>query len=116
MATYMLQLLFNAADLIVLGNYAHYNAMAAVGATMNLNSLIINLFIGLSIGSNVLAARFLGANDFENTRKAVHTSMAVALYGGAGLMVVGLLTAKPLLIWMNTPPEILPLSCTYIWI
>lgn len=116
MATYILQLLFNAADLIIIGHYAHYNAMAAVGATMNLNSLVINLFIGLSIGSNVLVAQFFGANNPASARKAVHTSMAIALYGGFGLMILGLAVAKPLLILMKTPDEILPLSCTYIWI
>lgn len=116
MMTYILQLLFNAADLIVIGHYAHPNAMAAVGATMNLNSLVINIFIGLSIGTNVVVARSFGARDFHHARTAVHTSMAVALYGGFGLMAIGLLVAKPLLIQMNTPPEILPLSCTYIWI
>lgn len=116
MATYILQLLFNAADLIVIGHYAHYNAMAAVGSTMNLNSLVINIFIGLSIGTNVVAARLFGAKNPEQARKAVHTSMTLALYGGIGLMFVGLMVARPLLIWMRTPEEILPLSCTYIWI
>lgn len=116
MATYILQLLFNAADLIVIGHYAHYHAMAAVGATTNLNALIVNLFIGLSIGSNVIAARYFGANDSVNARKAVHTSMTVALYGGLVLMVLGLIVAKPILILMKTPDEILPSACTYIWI
>ncbi len=116
MMTYILQLLFNAADLVIIGHYAHYNAMAAVGATMNLNSLVINIFIGLSIGTNVVTARYVGAKEPEKIRRAVHTSMTVALYGGLCLMVIGLLVAKPLLVLMQTPEEILPLSCTYIWI
>lgn len=116
MLTYVLQLLFNATDLIIIGHYAHYNAMAAVGATMNLNSLVINIFIGLSIGTNVVAARFIGAKDSEKVRQAVHTSMTVAIFGGIGLMLIGLAVAKPLLVLMQTPEEILPLSCTYIWI
>lgn len=114
--TYILQLLFNAADLIIIGHYAHYNAMAAVGATMNLNSLVINIFIGLSVGTNVVTARYIGANEPEKVRRAVHTSMTVALYGGIALMFIGLAVAKPLLVLMRTPEEILPLSCTYIWI
>lgn len=114
--TYILQLLFNAADLIIIGHYAHYNAMAAVGATMNLNSLVINIFIGLSVGTNVVTARYIGANEPEKVRRAVHTSMTVALYGGIALMFIGLAVAKPLLVLMRTPEEILSLSCTYIWI
>ncbi|MDD3153666.1 MAG: MATE family efflux transporter [Victivallaceae bacterium] len=116
MATYILQLLFNAVDLVVIGHYAHYNAMAAVGATMNLNSLVLNIFIGLSIGTNVVVARLFGAKNMIDAKKAVHTSMAVALFGGLALMVVGLAVAKPLLVLMRTPEEILPLSCQYIWI
>ena len=116
MLTYILQLLFNAADLIIIGHYAHYNAMAAVGATMNLNSLVINIFIGLSVGTNVVTARYIGAKESEKVRRAVHTSMTLALYGGIGLMLIGLAVAKPLLVLMRTPEEILPLSCTYIWI
>ena len=116
MMTYILQLLFNAADLVIIGHYAHYNAMAAVGATMNLNSLVINIFIGLSVGTNVVTARCIGANEPDKVRRAVHTSMTVAFYGGIALMFIGLAVAKPLLVLMRTPEEILPLSCTYIWI
>lgn len=116
MLTYVLQLLFNAADLVVIGNFAHPNAMAAIGATMNLNGLVINVFIGLSVGTNVLVARLAGAKDPDAMRKAVHTSMAFSLIGGVFVTVIGFLVAKPLLILMRTPTEILPLSCTYIWI
>ena len=116
MMTYILQLLFNAADLVVIGHYAHHNAMAAIGATMNLSSLIINIFIGLSIGTNVVVARLYGAKSAAKARKAVHTSMTLSLYGGVLLMIVGLLAARPLLKIMQTPDEILPLSCIYIWI
>lgn len=116
MATYILQLLFNAADLIVIGHYAHYNAMAAIGATMNINALIISIFIGLSIGSNVVVARLFGARNNTEIKESVSTSMTLALIGGLVLMVLGLAVAKPLLELLKTPEEILPLSCTYIWI
>ncbi len=116
MFTYILQLLFNAVDLIVIGHYAPHQAMAAVGATMNLNSLVINIFIGVSIGANVLAARYFGARDAESMRRTVHTAITAALAGGVVLMFLGLAVAKPLLVLMDTPEEILPLSCTYIWI
>lgn len=114
--TYVLQLLFNAADLIVIGHYASHESMAAIGATMNLNSLVINIFIGLSVGSNVVAARAFGAGDKDGMHKAVHTTMTLAFCGGLVLMVVGLFVAKPLLVLMKTPAEILPKSCTYLWI
>lgn len=116
MFTYILQLLFNAADLIVIGHYAPHEAMAAVGATMNLNSLVINIFIGISIGANVLAARYFGARDRRSITRTVQTTMTVALFGGVLLMIVGLLVARPLLILMDTPENILPQACTYIWI
>ena len=79
MFTYILQLLFNAADLIVIGHYAPHEAMAAVGATMNLNSLVINIFIGISIGANVLAARYFGARDRRSITRTVQTTMTVEL-------------------------------------
>ncbi len=116
MATCILQLLFNAADLVVIGRYAHYHSMAAIGATMNLNALVINVFGGLAIGTNVAVARFIGENDPESVKKAVHTSMTVSLIGGLVLMAAGLAAAKPMLVLMQTPAEILPLSCKYLWI
>jgi putative MATE family efflux protein len=116
MATYILQLLFNAVDLVVIGQYAHYNAMAAIGATMNFNSLVINVFIGLAIGANCVISRFYGAKDFVNLKKAVQTCMTVSWIGGIILMIIALAIAKRVLIFMGTPEDILPLSCTYIWI
>ena len=114
MATYILQLLFNAADLVVIGHYASHEAMAAIGSTLNINSLIINLFIGLSIGSNVLTARYAGSGEKDKISRTVHTSMLLAFAGGIILMAIALFAAKPLLILMKTPEEILPRSCTYI--
>ncbi|MEG2076274.1 MAG: MATE family efflux transporter, partial [Victivallaceae bacterium] len=116
MLTYILQLLFNAADLVVIGHYSDHTAMAAIGSTMNLNSLVINVFIGLSVGTNVVVAKCFGSKKLSDIHAAVHTSIAVAFWGGIGLMIIGLLVAKPLLILMKTPEEVLPLSCTYIWI
>ncbi len=116
MATYVLQLLFNAADLVVIGRFASSRSLASIGATMNLNSLAINVFCGLAIGSNIIVARAFGEKNPELMRKAVPTTMILAFVGGVILMIAGLLLAKPALQWMNTPPEILPLSCTYICI
>ncbi len=114
--SYILQLLFNAADLIVIGQFSTAEALAAIGCTANLNALVINIFIGLSIGTNVLAAKYFGAKDHASLAKVTHTAIAIAFYGGIIMMIIGLAVAKPLLILMQTPPEILPLSCKYLWI
>ncbi|MCQ2352803.1 MAG: MATE family efflux transporter [Victivallaceae bacterium] len=114
MATYILQLLFNAADLVVIGHFSHHRSLAAIGATMNLNSLAINVFCGLAIGSNIIVARAFGEKRPDLMKKAVPTTMLLALAGGILLMIAGLFAAKPILQWMKTPEEILPLSCIYI--
>jgi len=112
----ILQLLFNAADLVVIGHYASHESVAAIGATLSMNSLVLNLFIGLAIGTNVLAARFFGAGDRKKMHLCVHTSIALAIIVGIALAVVALCVAKPLLVWMKTPEEVLPKSLTYITI
>jgi len=114
--TYILHLLFNAVDLVVIGQCSTHESLAAIGSTLTLNSLIINLMIGLTIGTNVIAAKFYGAGDHENLSKAVHTSMILAVTGGILTMVFGIAFAKTILVWMATPPEILGKACTYIWI
>ena len=87
--TNALQLMFHAADLIVLGQFAAPEAMAAVGATNGLTLLMLNLFFGLATGVNVLAARYIGARDRRNVARTVHTSMAVAIYGGMMIALTG---------------------------
>ena len=97
MATNILQLMFHAADLVVVGRYASAEAMAAVGATSSLSVLILNIFFGLAAGVNVLVARYIGAKDNKNLSKTVHTAMAVAIYLGAAMAIVGLFVSKPIL-------------------
>ena len=92
----ILQLLFNAADIIVVGQFTGSAAMAAVGSTSSLNNLIINIFIGLSLGSSVLMARYYGARDTEDIHQLVHTSIMLSLISGAGLIVIGTALARPL--------------------
>jgi len=75
----VLQLLFNAADIVVVGRFSGNHALAAVGSTGALINLLVNLFIGVSIGANVLVARYCGARDEENTQDTVHTAMAVSI-------------------------------------
>lgn len=113
-ASGVLQLLFNAADIVVVGRWAGDNSLAAVGSNTSLINLLVNLFIGLSVGTNILAARFVGAQNREAVRSTVHTSMLLALVSGLFLAVVGVLAAEPLLRLMQVPPAILPLSSLYL--
>ena len=89
----LLQLLFNAADVIVVGRFAGDDALAAVGATTSLIHLFVNLFLGLSIGANVLVARFFAAKQEQHLSETVHTSMAIALFSGVFLAIVGAIFA-----------------------
>lgn len=116
MLSNIMQLLFHAADLIVLGRYAPGEAMAAVGATAGLTVLVLNIFFGLATGINVLAARYIGARDNRNLAKTVHTAMAIALYWGAGMVILGLIISKPMLRLMATPDAILNKAALYMWI
>ena len=110
----MLQLLFNAADVIVVGRFAGDNSLAAVGSTTSLINLLTNLFLGLSIGANILAARHYGAREDEELSKTVHTAMLLSLLSGILLTVVGILGARQILVWMQSPPEVLKLSALYL--
>ncbi|MBE6374665.1 MAG: MATE family efflux transporter [Lentisphaerae bacterium] len=112
--TNMLQLLFQATDIIVLGRFADAPTMASVGATSGLTVLVLNIFFGLSVGVNVLAARYTGARDRKRVSLTVHTAAAVAFYGGLAMAVIGILIARPALVLMETPSEILARSVTYL--
>ncbi len=91
MLTSILQLMFNAADIIVIGRFAGDNSLAAVGATSSLINLLVNLFVGLAIGANVLTARYYGAKRDADISQTVHTSIALSIVCGAGLAVIGIL-------------------------
>ena len=112
----VLQLLFNAADVIVVGRFTGSRALAAVGSTSSLINLLINLFLGISIGANVLVGQYIGARDVENAQKAVHTGILFALFGGLFMGVFGFFAAGTLLSWMATPEDVLPLSTIYMQI
>ena len=110
----ILQLLFNAADVIVVGKFAGDEALAAVGSTGALTSLIINLFMGLAVGANVVAAKAYGAQDFKAMSQTVHTSMLISLIGGAALTVVGVIFAPTFLRWMDSPDNVIGLASVYL--
>lgn len=112
--TSILQLLFNAADLIVVGRYCGSISVAAVGATGAVSNLIINLFIGLSVGAGVCVAHGLGAKKDKSVHRTVHTAVSAALAGGIILTVIGIILAEPLLVIMKTPDDVLPLSVLYM--
>ena len=114
MASSILQLLFNAADVIVVGKFAGDNSLAAVGSNSSLISLLVNFFLGLSVGVNVLVSRYFGGRDSDNIRETVHTAMTVSLVSGIFLTLLGSLIAKPVLTAMQAPKEILPLAVTYL--
>ena len=112
--TGLLQLLFNAADLVVVGQFCGSVSVAAVGATGSIINLIVNLFIGLSVGAGVLVAQGIGAGDDEAVRRTVHAALPTAALGGALLTLVGVFGARFFLTLMRTPPEVLELSATYM--
>ena len=114
MASGILQLLFNAADIIVLGQFASSSAMAAVGATSSLNSLMVNLFLGLSIGCSVVMAHSYGAQDWRRVHDTVHTAVLLALICGAVLVVASIPLLPILLRWMDTPSDLLNQSILYM--
>ena len=114
MASSVMQLLFNAADVIVVGRYAGDASLAAVTSTGSIVNLMVNLFMGLSIGTNVIAAHALGREDNEALQKTVHTAILISLIGGVILTVVGALLSPILLEIMESPENVIGLSSLYL--
>lgn len=114
MCSSILQLLFNAADVVVVGRFCGEHSLAAVGSTVSLINLLTNLFIGLSVGANVLVARYFGAKEEKHLHDVVHTAVALSIASGVILTVFGVVFTKQILIWMQTPEEVLDLAVTYL--
>lgn len=112
--TGVLQLVYNAADIMVIGRFAGSASLAAVGSTNSLVHLILNLFIGLSTGSGVVCARLIGANDDKGVRKCVHTAMSMSIVSGVFVGILGFLISGPVLRFMDTPDDILHLASLYL--
>lgn len=110
----VLQLLFNAADIAVVGHFAGNESLAAVGSTGALTNLIVNLFIGLSVGANVLVARFYGANQVNELKSMVQTAVATSVVSGVLLVFVGFFVSKPALVLMGTPDNVISHSVLYM--
>lgn len=114
MASSLLQLLFNATDIAVVGKFAGDNSLAAVGSTSSLINLMTNLFLGLSIGANVLSAKYIGAGDNGRTSKVVHTAITISLLSGLFLTATGLIFAPQILILMKSPDGVIDLAALYL--
>ena len=112
----ILQLLFNAADIVVVGHFAGHQALAAVGSTGSLINLLVNVFIGLSIGTNVLVANYTGAHQEKAVGETVHTSILLSLLCGTFLIFFGIILAKPLLSLMGTPDDVISQATLYMQI
>ena len=110
----MLQQLFNAADTAVVGRFASSQAMAAVGSNSSVINLVVALFVGLSVGTNVVIASLIGRGRKEEIPTAVHTAVVVALISGVLLLFVGIGIARPMLTLMNTPEDVLDLAVLYL--
>lgn len=113
-ASSILQQLFNSADVAVVGRFAGSEALAAVGGNSSVISLLINLFVGLSVGANVVIGNFIGQGKEDKVRQAVHTAIPLALISGVILLFVGLLAARPILLLMNTPENVVGLATLYL--
>ena len=114
MLTSMLQQLFNATDVAVVGKFASMEAMAAVGSNTPVVSLLVNFFVGISVGANVLIARNIGAKDTEKAKSAVGTAMAMALAAGVFVAILGNIIAVPIINLLGVPEEVKDYSLTYL--
>lgn len=112
--TGILQLLYNAADVVVVGQYVGSQALAAVSSTGSLVNLIVSVFSGLSLGTSVAVAQGFGAGKKEDAGRTVHTSIAVALLGGIAVAILGLFLSRPMLVLMDSPDDVLDLSALYL--
>ncbi len=112
----MFQTLFNAADMAIIGIFCGDVSLAAISSTGSLCAFLTGLLMGLSVGSNVLAARFFGAKDDEQLSKTLHTSLIMSVLAGITITVIGLIFAPMMLELMNVPENVLPLSKTYLFI
>lgn len=112
--TAILQQLFNAADVAIIGQFVGTEAMAAVGANSSLISLFVNLFVGISLGTNVVIAQAIGQENNSTVRKAVHTSIYIAIFGGLFMLVLGELCAPKVLSMMSVPENVFPLALKYL--
>lgn len=116
MLTSILQLLYNAADIVVVGRFAGTTALAAVGAAGPLNTLMINLFIGLSVGTSVVVAQHYGAERYKDVQESIHTAMLLSIICSVLCLLIGVFFHRPLLLLMGTPENVIDMAATYMLI
>lgn len=114
MITGVLQLLYNTSDTAIVGKFAGQESLAAVGATSSLINLILNVFIGLSMGSGIMAARYIGAEDKKRLHRCTHTAVAISIICGVIVSIIGFFFAKPMLQLMKSPDDVIDLSTRYL--
>lgn len=114
MCSGVLQLLFNAADIVVVGRFAGDNSLAAVGSTVPLITLLTNLFVGLSVGTNVLVGHYYGAKQERELKETVHTAMLLSFFSGIALTAIGVAGAERVLELMQAPREVMGLTALYL--
>ncbi len=114
MATGVLQLLYNAADSVVVGRWESSDALAAVTSVGSLVNLLVNLFMGLSVGTSVAIAHDWGAKDYDGVSRTVHTSYLISFIGGLFVSAIGIAFSRQFLVWMKSDPAVLPLSARYL--
>ncbi len=113
-ASSILQQLFNAVDVAVVGRFASSRALAAVGSNTAVISLLVNMFVGVSMGANVLIASYIGKKENEGIHRAIHTAAILAAAAGTVLLVTGLFIARPVLTLMKTPDNVIDLAVLYL--
>lgn len=116
MLSSVLQLLYNACDIVVIGRFRDHTALSAISSTSSLINLITNLFIGLSVGSNIVMAKCYGQNDKDKAQKVVRTSIIISLISGIILAIFGVVFAKQLLLLMGSPSDVINLATIYLQI
>ena len=112
--SYLLQLLFNTADVVVVGRFAGSTALAAVGSTTSLVNMLVSFFVGISTGANIYISREYAAKRHDRVSDAVHTSVTMAILGGTGAMILALFLAMPILKLMKSPKDVIDLSASYL--
>ena len=114
MLSSIMQMLFNATDIVILGQFVGDHSLAAVGSTSSLINLLTNLFIGLSVGANVLVGRYFGGRKMQQLNEAIHTAVTISFASGLMLAVIGFIAAEPILRLMQTPDNLVGLAALYI--
>ena len=114
MLTGMFQLLYNATNIVIVGQFVGKEALSAVGSTGSLTTLMVNVFIGLSIGTSVAVSKYYGSNDYIGIKETVHTSITIAALSGVFIGIVGIISARPLLQLMDTPADVIDSAVLYM--